>query len=86
MIGLFSYLESGSPEPVKEVVPIIPKFVPTVEIPVPTAAMEKLSLDEVGSERAQLFNRILSTILERQAVTDECIEISNAVPRTARLE
>lgn len=49
--------------------------------------MERLNLqDPEKKENTELLNRILSTLLERQITTDECIEISHATPRTSRLE
>jgi hypothetical protein len=56
-----------------EAVPVLP----------PTELMEALQLTEEEPAN-QLINRILATLLERQATTDESIEISNVTCRTAR--
>jgi len=75
--------ESVSPEPGKEEPAAV---VAAVDIPLPTLAMERLSLEEPNSNKSVLLNRILSTILERQLATDECIQVSNATPRTPRYD
>ncbi|XP_023342474.1 uncharacterized protein LOC111712162 [Eurytemora carolleeae] len=64
-----------------------PKLVLTEPIPPPVLAMERLNLqDPEKKENTELLNRILSTLLERQITTDECIEISHATPRTSRYD
>ena len=82
---LIPFPESRGSEPSRESDPEVPRIVLTEEIALPILAMQKLSLqDTENKENPELLNHILSTLLERQITTDECIEISHATPRTAR--
>ena len=79
-----SDLPSDDP-PERSPSPEIHKVTEPEEIPMPTLPVAPF-VAEASEKSTQLLHKVLSCILERQTLTDECIAVSNTNCRTARFD